>query len=886
MAFSRHYLTDLQVHSPADPEQGYGSWTGREDEVVRRIVEAHLDAGVEVIALTDHVDISWYPRFSNQAEAVAAETGRRLYVFPGFEVSANGCHLILIWDRTDTGYETARRHLEGLYPAHVERRVGNEFRPVNEHPEAVARAAVETGAIVVAPHATKKKMGAFASGVVSNVGDLVASNLVSAWDVHGDPRNGILTGPRLHFGDRVPAWICTGDTRSCDDAGQRAVWLKTDSPPTLNGLRHAFVAPSTRIRFPEHLRAKYGDVKHVRYAESVKPTCARITRVTVEGGFHGGLDLTLAPGLNAIIGGRGTGKSALIEIIRYGLGLDDPDVSRLVENRQRNLPASAEVTVEFVTAEGVTYRSHRPGGDLEPPTVFRDDGTEADIAATDRLHPHVFGQTQLQELVATENLREFLVRQAAERWRPLASAEAIRSRNLIGVSGSMSAIESATETLEDQEAELRDLRDRLKNAESHHAADKIAELERLATTEQAVDEVIGWPDQVEIGLVALRDKNEPPDLPDHPNVPDDVAAATRLLSDAVAAAADDVAAVLAEARERLSSASDTWDDWVTQARTTLSAELSGLGIERPEQLAADQRRAARLKSDVETLRKSADELVGLQSDWDENLRQLRMVRRGRSRLLAEIGDDLNERLGSTIRLHVEPMADLGPLEDALFEATKGVNRATLQRAAAEAKHPQRLVEALRKARKPPADGSSDVLDGTRQLTDFGLTSTAIEQLRALPESAVRDLEMVDVPDIVRLKMNLGTPTEPVWQDVEAMSPGQAATALLALVMVGGSEPLIVDQPEEDLDNRFVFNEVVSQLTDTCARRQVIVVTHDANIPVVGDAELIVALDAEAHKASVLACGGLENPDVARHARDILEGGQEAFDERMRRYPPA
>jgi hypothetical protein len=65
---------------------------------------------------------------------------------------------------------------------------------------------------------------------------------------------------------------------------------------------------------------------------------------------------------------------------------------------------------------------------------------------------------------------------------------------------------------------------------------------------------------------------------------------------------------------------------------------------------------------------------------------------------------------------------------------------------------------------------------------------------------------------------------------------------------------------------------------------VIVVTHDANIPIVGDAELVVALDAEAKKGRILACGGLERPDVARHARDILEGGEEAFNERMRRYP--
>src|SRR5690606_31032884 len=128
-------------------------------------------------------------------------------------------------------------------------------------------------------HATKRRMGAFAGGVVSNLGDLVASDLVSAWDLHGDPRNGILRGPQLHFGDRVPAWICTGDTRSCDEAGNRAVWLKMHSPPSRAGLRHAFVAPQPRIRFPLHLPQKYGDVRHVRYVASTEPSCARITRI-------------------------------------------------------------------------------------------------------------------------------------------------------------------------------------------------------------------------------------------------------------------------------------------------------------------------------------------------------------------------------------------------------------------------------------------------------------------------------------------------------------------------------------------------------------------------------------------------------------------------------
>ncbi|MDZ7732966.1 MAG: hypothetical protein U5R31_07470 [Acidimicrobiia bacterium] len=193
------------------------------------------------------------------------------------------------------------------------------------------------------------------------------------------------------------------------------------------------------------------------------------------------------------------------------------------------------------------------------------------------------------------------------------------------------------------------------------------------------------------------------------------------------------------------------------------------------------------------------------------------------------------------------------------------------------------MESLRKARGRPSDDGDDVQEGSRELVDLGLTDAAIEQLKRLPEQAIRNLEMVDVPDIVRLEMNLGTPTEPVWQDVEAMSPGQAATALLALVMVGGTEPLLVDQPEEDLDNRSASTRW-SASWRTLDRRQVMVVTHDADIPVVGDAELILLWTPSRNEGRP-ACGGLESPTVAGHARDILEGGQEAFDERMRRYPP-
>jgi len=135
-------------------------------------------------------------------------------------------------------------------------------------------------------------------------------------------------------------------------------------------------------------------------------------------------------------------------------------------------------------------------------------------------------------------------------------------------------------------------------------------------------------------------------------------------------------------------------------------------------------------------------------------------------------------------------------------------------------------------------------------------------------------------------VDLGAPGAEAWTPIDEVSPGQRAMALLALALASGTEPLVIDQPEDDLDNRYIYDEVVGVLSRVCESRQVIVATHNANIPVLGDAELVLALDADADRSRVLACGGLESAEVADHSRQILEGGDQAFLARHRRYQAA
>jgi ABC-type cobalamin/Fe3+-siderophores transport system ATPase subunit len=152
-------------------------------------------------------------------------------------------------------------------------------------------------------------------------------------------------------------------------------------------------------------------------------------------------------------------------------------------------------------------------------------------------------------------------------------------------------------------------------------------------------------------------------------------------------------------------------------------------------------------------------------------------------------------------------------------------------------------------------------------------------LRDHPE--LYELEGKPFDDILEITMyDHGQP-----KSVESLSDGQKATALLPLILRGSSCPLIIDQPEDDLDNSFVFQVLVKNILRLKQTRQLVFVTHNANIPVLGNAERIVVMHMERPmKAAHPVSGNVE--ECKLHILDLLEGGKEAFDEREKRYSTA
>ncbi|HET7541875.1 MAG TPA: AAA family ATPase [Polyangiaceae bacterium] len=123
--------------------------------------------------------------------------------------------------------------------------------------------------------------------------------------------------------------------------------------------------------------------------------------------------------------------------------------------------------------------------------------------------------------------------------------------------------------------------------------------------------------------------------------------------------------------------------------------------------------------------------------------------------------------------------------------------------------------------------------------------------------------------------------------IEHLSPGQRGALLLIfyLLVDKGKNPILLDQPEENLDNETVVNLLVPVLTQAKQRRQIIMVTHNANLAVVCDAEQIVwaTFDRKNDSQIAYSTGAIESPHTNKHAVDVLEGTMPAFNNRRAKY---
>lgn len=264
---------------------------------------------------------------------------------------------------------------------------------------------------------------------------------------------------------------------------------------------------------------------------------------------------------------------------------------------------------------------------------------------------------------------------------------------------------------------------------------------------------------------------------------------------------------------------------------------------------------------------------------------------------ATVEQTLNRFFSQQLRVSIEFRAggDTDECEKAAKKLVAGAKRyqaRELGRLVSRHCNPVTLARLLRSGNLAPLIGKTATFDDTT--SEFTLDDAAAIVAKTKPFE-YDDHAQVDILSEDSARLNAVLDLEEVeWDDYETIlldgrpvnekSPGQRSSAMLPLIALAERTPLVIDQPEDNLDKKLIGNVLVGILSELKEQRQIIVCTHDPNILVGGDAEQVVVLEAESdRRASVAKHGSIDNDDIVQVVVDILEGGAEAFITRGKRY---
>lgn len=833
------------------------------------IVAACIEHKIRVLGVTDHyrIEDSW-----TLIEA-AREAG--LFVFAGFEaVSKDGVHFLCLFDAE--------------HEKKLERFIGECGITDSDVPSPIGKfdatelmqAASEWGASCIAAHALAE------GGLLRK---LSGQTRIQAWrsehllacaiagPVNSAPMQGktiLENKDAAHRRDRLVAVINASDVNAPEDLSKAgATTFIKMSVPSVEALRQAFLDPESRVRLNS-------DPEPDPHSEFLA--------ITWEGGFLDGTAIHFSPNLNVLIGGRGAGKSTVIESIRYVLGRQP-----VGEDAKKSHDGVIKQVLQSGTKVSLLVRSHQPSEAFytiersvpNRPVIKDRNGVVMSVSVEDILEEiQVFGQHEISELTKSRDKLTMLL----ERFVDSSGLESEKSdlANKLQISrAKLGGLNREMARIDERLAELPALEETLKRYKAAGLEDKLKNRSALVREEgvlKAVDEqadpfrdlLVALDEQLPIDIEFLSAK----ELKGLPN--------EKVIS-ALRAPAKELEASLQAVKDTLKAALAAFDDdvagikkkWAT-ARQSIQTDYERL-LRELQRSKIDGQEFIRLKEKIETLRPLSQKKNELSKDLETRHAQRRTllgrwqdVKDREFQLIQAAAKSVSRKLRDRVRVTVTMSGDRKHLEELLRDKVGGSLAAAIDRLN------EREALSL-------SDLAEHCRDGKEALqSEYEFPSGVADRLSRAGDDVFMAIEELELPATTTIELNTaaeGAPT--TWRTLEELSTGQKATAVLLLLLLESEAPLIIDQPEDDLDNRFIADGVVPTMRLEKRRRQFIFSTHNANIPVLGDAELIVGMTATGEAAAIRPehRGSIDSEQVCTLVGEILEGGRTAFETRRSKY---
>ena len=873
------YKADLHIHSYG---KGMGSFDVTDtSNTPNAIVDTATSKGLKVISITDHNEIM------NSIMAVEYAKDKDVLVIPGIEVSTTQGHLLLYFDTTEHlrqfyGKLTYNDEKSVCYQSIVEcLQTAESYEGIG----ILAHITLDSGF-----EKTIQRFGPQMEQIFKcrnllglEISHKAESKLYTDLDENQEHKH-LLSIWRASLDDKLHrdfAKLMSSDSHElvqmgCNADGNNRLTRIKMSELTFKAFRNALMSSESRVRLEDDIPEQRPVIKHIK----------------LEGELLDGLDIDLSPNLTCIIGSRGAGKSTFLESLRETTG--NHTTSRLCDSEVW----PQVITLDYVDEVGQQFTLQREkNGTVENRTDSVNGITQISIESYGQGDTaNTIQHSEENPQVIVDFLDAFLslgmLKQQDEGFRKQLRENLSEMRklriNLAALPEAQKALENEKKKMKIQEESKASDIVKYHNAllkEREFRSGLINDLNNLVHTYRNI-----------LGDKALFEKVAA--------MKDDSITIGKNYFSAVKSLVDDFGKLVEEKsselntslNEKISALKVQLQLWqkeeadiqarIDQKKEELTQKGIPFDLGKINQIAKD---IIDYEKKVNKLLEDKKKLAELLKDRKELIEQRLANKKEINRLHLAFGMRINNDLTNSVDdffINVQYKNDLyspefeSTLKELMNWRTSQVSKAAVIASSISAYD---FVNAIKTRNK-------DILrsikkNNSRFLSDEEIDSLLYKLNEGFLYEEIECVSYDDLPQITVTKyVEEGNVKKPIVKRISQLSLGQQQSVLLGIMLLSDSNrPLLIDQPEDNLDSEFIYKTIVTTLRRIKEYRQVIIVTHNPNIAVLGDAELIIPLKSTNNKAKVISSGSIDNEETVKLCCQILEGGESAFKQRSKIY---
>ena len=880
---ARFYKCALQVN-PASYGCAYqsGAHDFDEPEYNQKILEKCGANNIEVVGLADHGRVD-----SSESIRIVLESSG-IIVFPGFEIaSSQKIHMVCLYPEGTTS-DYLMGYLAQLMGEHYLALKDDATHPSSLSCEEISKIVMrEQRGFWYAAHMTGKNGLLRLSGPGDNYKHLwrkddcvIAGQIPGSLDGLPDNYKCIIENKNSDYKRVRPiAIINAKDIVKPEDMDDKSAscWVKM-TEPNMVSFRNSFYDIESRIRLGKNEPPNHH---------------TRIQKIKFEGGLWGDEDLVLSDHLNVIIGGHGTGKSTFIESLRHVFGREpNANLKKIYESLCKNNLANSRISATVCShAQGQNkYKIIRRYGE---PAEVRDSEERLSALSSHEILPdiEIYSQSEILEIAKSNNaqlelLGRFLPKQHQQKEVIIEIQHRLQKNRekLVSALDEKDALESRQNQIprlkeQIQQLQKLGLEERLRNIGLLEKEDAV-----FRKSEQEIKDAISWLSQGD-GLFNL-DFFSDSHLDQFPNsqLLSEIRTTLEKLKEKYDKVRRDLRQETDKNHQEIASKKEQWQIAKGKLNEELHEVINQLpnqGGKSGQQIAKEyrdlQKKLVSTEGQSNMFKHSTNLVNALENERNSILSDYKDKSFARSKELKDAIDELNHGvLKGRLQIEFKAAEDKSELKKFLTSLS-GIGDSRVkwidQR---EAIFPMGLAQKIKEKNK------GALLEDHKS---HGLTDSTVDILFKMSEGEIMKLEEVEMKDRIVIKLNVKHTEDdaPDFRELDNLSTGQKCIAILNILLLNNNDPLVMDQPEDNLDNAFIADRIVKDLRIQKNHRQFIFATHNANIPVFGDAELISVLKMRDNKAVIDDVGSIDKASVQQSAAQILEGGESAFTMRKQKY---